>query len=312
MGLRTAKEIEVVKLRTRSLITALMERIGCANPHQFGAWINRESERLGWPDTQSSNKWYHLLDGKLKKHPVEVVSMLSQLFPDAEQLYHDGPAGLWRALWGDARDPSVLWPLCRTRFSNFGPWFDAPDWKEIEADFLNERTFGETLREFEGELLFAMAHGESLTLNHLTEAISLYRLHQVTNCLAVSDIDGVGAYRCIRHCLDDIEIWSQLNSYDGFYFVRDELVDMEIGRLTSERSYLESVGIQKHHAMLYADDPLPWIDSDVRWSTLNLDGAPVSRRIPEVSGSELLRSTRGAKLTLVPSLQVKDLATCTQ
>jgi hypothetical protein len=205
---QSAKDLEVVKLRTRALLSTLIRKTECTNPNQFGDWVNRESENLGWPDTQTSNKWYHLLKGKLKKPPLDVVSMLCQLFPDAEELYHDGPANLWRALWGDASDPTVLWPLCRTRFSNMGPWNNDETWRELEAEHLDERTFGETLRAFEGELLWAEVYKEPLTLRHLTEAIALYRLHHTINRLAVSDVDGSGAYRCVWRCLGDSDIGS--------------------------------------------------------------------------------------------------------
>jgi hypothetical protein len=270
---KSAKDVEIVKLRTRTVISVLMKRIGCLNANQFGAWINKESERLGWKDTQQSNKWYKLIDGRLTNRPDKTIVMLSQLFDDAEHVYNDGPANLWRALWGNAADPSVLWPLCRTRFDSNGPWLDEITWKDIEAKYLNERTFRETIREFEGELLLAMAYDEPLTLNHLTESVALYRLHQATNCLARSDVDGVGAYRCIRHCLDEPRVRLELNSYNALNLLHAELVKIEIERLTTERSYLASVGIQGHQVELYANDPLSCIDTDTRWDTLNLDWA---------------------------------------
>jgi hypothetical protein len=202
--------------------------------------------------------------------------MLGQLFRDAEHIYNDGPSNLWRALWGNASDPTVLWPLCRTRFDSEGPWFNEIIWEEIEANRNDERTFRDTIREFEGELLLAMAYGEILTLAHLTEAIALYRLHQATNSLARSDVDGVGAYRCIQHCLNDPGIFLELVSYDGFDLISNELVEMEIGRLTTERSYLESLGLHSDLVEWYVDDPLSWIDDDARWNALNLEWAPTA------------------------------------
>lgn len=180
---KSSHDVDIIRLRTRGMLNVLMRRIGCANINQFGAWVNRESERLGWKDTQSSNKWYKLDEGEFTYRPTKPIQMLSQLFRDAEHIYEDGPANLWRSLWGNAADPTVLWPLCRTRFSSDGPWLDEITWEQIEAEFLNERTFRATIREFEGELLLALEYGEPLTLNHLTEAIALYRLHQATNCL---------------------------------------------------------------------------------------------------------------------------------
>ncbi|MGF6983446.1 hypothetical protein QFZ99_002923 [Paraburkholderia atlantica] len=267
------------------MMTVLMEKTACQNLNQFGARVNNESERLGWNDTQQSNKWYKLTNGSLTKRPDKPIAMLDQLFHCAEQVYEDGPANLWRALWGDATNPAVLWPLCRTRIDSNGPWLDDISWKEIEAKLCDEKPFCEAIREFEGELLLAMAYDQPLSLNHLTESIALYRLHQTTNCLARSDVDGVGAYRCIRLCLDDPGIASKLTNYSALNVVRVELIEMEIGRLTRERSYLASVGVQRHQIELYAKDPLPWIDDNARWDALNLDWAGANQVIAFAGGS---------------------------
>ncbi|SAK41867.1 hypothetical protein AWB79_00499 [Caballeronia hypogeia] len=262
-----------MKLQTRTLIRVLTKRIGRKNVNQFGDWVNCESVRLGWKDTQSSNKWAKLDSGKFKNPPVKPIQMLSQLFDDAESVYINGPANLWQALWGDATDPNVLWPLCRTRFASCGPWIDEPTWEAIKSEYNDERTFLETMRAFEGELLFALKCKEPITLNHLTESIALYRLHQITNTLTVSNVDGVGAYRCIRHCLDDVHLWHELHSYGAFRLINDELIDMEINRLAAERSYRTSIGIDRHLIQMYADDPLPWIEDDDRWRMLNFPWA---------------------------------------
>lgn len=293
---KTSKDVEIIKLRTRAMISVLMGRTGCINVNQFGAWINRKSERLGWRDTQHSKKWYKLIDGEFTHPPVKSVHMLGQLFRDAEHIYYDGPSNLWRALWGNASDPAVLWPLCRTRFDSEGAWFNEIIWEEIEANCNEERTFRDTIREFEEELLIARAYGEILTLAHLTEAIALYRLHQATNSLARSDVDGVGAYRCIQHCLNDPGIFLELVSYDGFDLVRNELIEIEIGRLTAERSYRESIGLHIDQVDWYIDDPLSWIDDDTRWKSLRqerVSAAPV--RVPtatQILATEILESAR--------------------
>jgi hypothetical protein len=287
MGHLTTKDIEISKLRTRVLLKILMDAALCRNLNQFGAWINRESEKLGWPDTQSSNKWYQLMEGRLKKPPVDVVRMLNQIFPYAEALFHDGPSNLWKALWGDSRDPHVLWPLCRTRFSDNGPWHNKIAWRGIETQSVSERTFHETIREFEGQLLLAVAYDQCLTLNHLAEAVALYRLHHEINCLAVSDIDGIGAYRCIRICLTQPSIRYQLEWFDAYDFIRDELVNLEVSRLTTERSYFKSVGIEPHQLLSYAINPLSWIDDETRWRSLNLDWSPAD---PEPDDSATTRT----------------------
>ncbi|RQR26991.1 hypothetical protein DIE23_28460 [Burkholderia sp. Bp9143] len=61
---------------------------------------------------------------------------------------------------------------------------------------------------------------------------------------------------------------------------------MEVCRLTTEQSYFESVGIQRHEVLTYAMDPLSWIDDDTRWKSLNLDWAPNTEAEPEDSESD--------------------------
>ncbi|TCG04177.1 hypothetical protein BZM27_42680 [Paraburkholderia steynii] len=65
-----------------------------------------------------------------------------------------------------------------------------------------------------------------------------------------------------------------LDRFNGYNLVRDELVNMEVCRLMTEQSYFESVGIQRHEVLMYAVDPLAWIDDETRWRSLNLDWAP--------------------------------------
>jgi len=274
MNHRSSEDTEIIKIRTRTMLKMLMQSLECQNVNQFGAWVNRHSERLGWSDTQSSKKWYQLIDGKLKRSPVGPIRMLDQLFGlyqlsrRAEKYYRDGPSDLWLALWGDARDSSILWKLCRTRIERLGQWTDDYRWRCIEAKSTKEKTFRQTLFAFEADLLFATEHEETLTLRHLTEAIALYRLHRALNRLAVSDVDGVGAYRSVVYCLATDEISSELESYGAYDLVRNELEALEYDRLTTEESYFASVGIERHAVREYARNPLQFIDNETRWEVL--------------------------------------------
>ncbi|MFL9855115.1 hypothetical protein PQR72_05160 [Paraburkholderia madseniana] len=268
MDCQSFKDIEIIKLRTRTMLMMLMQFLKCTNVNQFGAWVNRRSERLGWPDTQSSNKWYHLIDGKIKRAPVGAVRMLDQLFGCAEKYYDDGPSNLWRALWGDTRDQNVLWKLCRTRICTSGNWTDDSKWSYIESNATKEKAFRQTLFDFEADLFFATESGTTLRLRHLTEAVALYRLHRALNRLAVSDVDGVGAYRCVIHCLETDEISSELKSYGAYDIVRSELEAIEHDRLTTEQAYFASVGIDRHSVVKYARNPLPFFDNEARWEIL--------------------------------------------
>ena len=252
---RTHSEHLRGRIRTVTLMRELARRVGAENPHQFAGWFDKHTGM----ETQASGKWRLNFNGDRPLSPQQ-LQLLSRLDCDVPRLYDDGPADLWRALWGDVRD---LWSLCRTRFSNFGPMLDDRIWSAIDDEFSDEKPFGSTLREFEGELLLADAYGEPLTLRYLTEAIALYRLHQHMNCIAPSDVDGAGAYRCVRMCLDDDVVRTELNLLGTLDLLAEQLADMELGRLTNERSYNAAVAVKNKAE--YVRSPRAFVSEDSRW-----------------------------------------------
>ncbi|MEM4988467.1 hypothetical protein V8G57_13805 [Collimonas sp. H4R21] len=245
-------------VRTVALLRLVAQRLGVSSRFKFGVAIDAALSDLGRVSHTQSGHWYGYIDGlrPLSRSRDKLLDSLCELFPDAADLYQEGPADLWRAMWGD---PGVLWQLCRTRVSNHGSWDDDAIWSQIESGFIKEKTVGDALCEFEKNLLRVNANDESLTLRHLTEAVALYRLHQFLNSVAPSGLNGVGAYRCVSICLDDVNIWWELHQLGVFHSVRDMLTEIEIGRLSRERSYRLAVGIESHQIALYADDPLSWI-----------------------------------------------------
>lgn len=255
---RTATEQLRGRMRAVALMRELARRVGAENPHQFAGWFD---ERTGM-DTQASGKWRLNFTGDRPLSPQQ-LQLLSRLDADVARLHSDGPADLWRALWGDVHE---LWPLSRRRFCIHGPTWDDRIWSAIEDEFTDEMLFGCTIREFEGDLLLADAYHESLTLRHLTEAIVLYRLHQHMNSLAPSDVDGGGLYRCLRMCLDDADVLCKLNQMGIYDYVADELADMELGRLNNEKSYRASVATDNIDG--YIKDPLAFVSDDTRWKAL--------------------------------------------
>jgi hypothetical protein len=192
--------------------------------------------------------------------------LLSRLDGEVARLHSNGPAELWRALWGDVCE---LWSLCRSRFTNDGPMLDDRIWSAIEGEFVNEKPFGSALREFEGELLLADAYREPLTLRHLTEAIAFYRLHQRMNSLAPSEVDGVGLYRCVRMCLDDIDVLYKLSLLGIYADVVSELEDMEFWRLRRDKSC--RMIIATDDLADYVGNPRAFVTDDSRWESLNFD-----------------------------------------
>lgn len=248
-------------MRAVALMRELAKRVGAENPHQFAGWFD---EHTGM-DTQASGKWRLNFSGDRPLSPQQ-LQLLSRLDGEVARLHSNGPAELWRALWGDVCE---LWSLCRSRFTNDGPMLDDRIWSAIEGEFVNEKPFGSALREFEGELLLADAYREPLTLRHLTEAIAFYRLHQRMNSLAPSEVDGVGLYRCVRMCLDDIDVLYKLSLLGIYADVVSELEDMEFWRLRRDKSC--RMIIATDDLADYVGNPRAFVTDDSRWESLNFD-----------------------------------------
>ena len=260
---RTTTEQLRGKMRASALLSELARRVGAENPHQFAKWFD---ERTGM-DTQVSGKWRLNFSGKQPLSPQQ-LQLLSRLNADVVHLHSNGPSDLWRALWGDVCE---LWSLCRSRFTNDGPTLDDRIWLTIEDEYENEKPFGSALREFEGELLLADAYREPLTLRHLTEAIAFYRLHQHMNSIAPTGVDGFGLYRCVRMCLDDIDVLYKLSLLGIYADVLSELEDMEFLRLRKDRSC--RMIIATDDLADYVGNPRAFVTDDSRWQSLNFDWA---------------------------------------
>ena len=245
-------------MRAVALMRELAARIGAENPHQFAGWFD---ERTGM-ETQASGKWRLNFSGD-RPLSGQQLQLLSRLDSDVARLHNDGPADLWLALWGDVRE---LWPLCRTRLNNLGPMLEDRTWLVIVDEFDDEKSYGATLREFEGELLLADAYREPLTLRHLTEAIVLYRLHQHMNSIAPSDVDGVGMYRCMHICMNDVVVRNELSQLGIYDLLVDQLAELEFGRLGNEKSYRTAIATDDVAG--YVRNPRAFVSDDARWDAL--------------------------------------------
>ena len=250
-------------MRAVALMRELARRVGAENPHQFAGWFD---ERTGM-DTQASGKWRLNFSGDRPLSPQQ-LQLLSRLDNDVASLHNDGPADLWRALWGDIRE---LWSLCRSRFTNDGSMFDDRIWSAIADEFDAEKSFGSALREFEGELLLADSYREPLTLRHLTEAIAFYRLHQHMNSLALFDVDGGGLYRCVHMCLADLGVQSRLSQLGVCELLTAHLADIELYRLESEKSYRAAIAVRDFTG--YLSNPRAFVSDDSRWEALGFTWA---------------------------------------
>ncbi|MDD1619848.1 MAG: hypothetical protein LUQ11_00090 [Methylococcaceae bacterium] len=244
----------------------LAKRVDANNPHQFAKWYDGQQTAENRATTVGSGKWAKNFKGQVSLKN-EQLELLSGLFPDAWQYYQNGPADLWKALWADPRE---LWALCRTRYCDDGPEYDDRIWEMFEDERLlrNERSLEKAMAEFEGELLLAEQYGESFTLRHLTEAIALCRLHRFINDVVKTEADGSGIYRCIRICLNDLNVWGELFRLGVVHRVYNVLANMESQYLSTDESYRLMVGVELHQIDSYIDNPLEWISSKYRWKAL--------------------------------------------
>lgn len=167
-------------MRSKALLHLLRDRMGEASVYGFAG--RYDDLMQGASNTQDSKKWQHIFSGK-QPLTVRALASLSKLFPDAHNLYQDGPAYLWRAMWGKLDELRVV----------------------IADDLKNWQSFDVALAEFEADILLTENYGESLALQHLAKAIALHRLHH--NLLG---LDDAGTYRCVRRCLDDQSVQAAL------------------------------------------------------------------------------------------------------
>lgn len=136
----------------------------------------------GASNTQDSKKWQPVFGGK-QPLTVRALASLSELFPDVAQFHQEGPANLWRAMWGDFKEL-----------------------REIIADDLSAwHSLDAAVAEFEADLLLAEIYREPFTLQHLSKAIVLHRMHH-----DLLGLDGAGTCRCIRLCIDDDNVQAAL------------------------------------------------------------------------------------------------------
>ena len=252
-------------IRTTALLRIVGRRLGVETRFQFGQMIDNELAKRGYASSTQSGHWYGYIGGirSLSQSRDRLLDSLSVIYSDANDLYLNGPSDLWTALWGGI---DRLWALCRTQYSNLGPFIDDEAWGT--SDKTHNRSFAETLRVFEAELLFAEAYREPLTIRHLTEAISLYRLHRHLDEVTHIPLDCVSAYRCIWMCLEDISIWSVLDELGVFNSVKNLLIAMETERLEISARYRTAIGIDQHLIYLFAEDPFSWFPTDARWDTV--------------------------------------------
>lgn len=269
----------------------LLRRVGAENTNQFASWFDSEtrhwskrpqrraksSEAVQLPETQNQKKWYRIIEGR-QAVSERSLSELRRLFPDAKNYFFSGHSRLFEAMWGDIDE---LWDIASfTGHSlelpglgslNHTPQLIDPHTLETWVDA--SLPFTEALYNFECSLYGRLQFGESLTIRDLSEAIALYRIHIAISRLCLTD--GVGAYRCVRMCLDSEDVAANLKSLgahrakiDIFEAVSTELLHAERFRLRSEPAYQMSIGVDTTDH--YAVNPFAYCSHEARMQTLRI------------------------------------------
>lgn len=108
MNSKNSDDLSHIQLRTIALMNHLRMGAGASSPYQLSCIIDQEAKSLGWPDMVESNRLYKYFRGDVRRHPIQILNLLSQLFQDAEDIYWSGPEDLWSALWGEAHQTSTI------------------------------------------------------------------------------------------------------------------------------------------------------------------------------------------------------------
>ena len=191
--MKTTAERQREITRSKALVHLLRDRMGETSVYGFAG--RYDGLMQGAANTQDSKKWRPVFGGK-QPLTARALAPLSELFPDAARLHQDGPADLWRAMWGTLEELSA-----------------------VVADDLNAwRSFDVAIAEFEADLLLAESYREPLTLQHLAKAVALHRLHH-----DLLGLDRAGTCHCVRRCLDDDNVQTALRRLAVLDEVRAEL-----------------------------------------------------------------------------------------
>lgn len=257
---RNSKDKQRLQLKTVALMNGLRIRTGAQNVSQFSEWINQRTEHLGWPDMKDSNKWYKYFKGDVSQEPRRVLRLLKELFPETFSFFNEGPARIWTAMWSQSAE--TLWSICGFTGCEY------PDQYSDEGTCLTGQplAFCESAYNFECSLLMKIDFGETLELRDLTDSIAIYRIHQMIN--SIHKTDEIGPYRCVRICLDDTNIISELKSLGIYELIDEELTKTEIARLKSEPCYRISVGAEDLD--FYASHPFLHCPIQERMSMLRI------------------------------------------
>lgn len=200
--------------RSIALLHLLRQRVGETSIHGFADKYDALASPANLTQDQGGNGWSAIFKGQRPLSDRRLRSLSAvPAWSDAEELYQDGPAALWQAMWGDTAALIACirsHPKCTPRMA-----LHAAE-KTVEAVFL---------------------YGGPEDLSDLARAVALYRLRSETGPQA--RIDGYGmnltgcAWRCVKMCLDEDSILRSLDALGVRLAVVEELTKLEQRRVTA-------------------------------------------------------------------------------
>ena len=217
--MKTTAERQREIIRSKALVHFLRDRMGKTSVYGFANCYDvliqktPRGSKLEASNTRESNKWRPIFSGK-RPLTAGLLASLSVLFPDALQFHQNGPADLWRAMWGDI---STLIACIRSH----------PKCSPQLCIHLAEKSI-------EAELLCA----GPANLASLTYAVAIYRLRREMGPDA--RIDGYGlnltgcAWRCVERCLKNDVVTRELKSLGVQEWITGELESMEKQRVKTK------------------------------------------------------------------------------
>lgn len=219
MSSKNSDEPNQIKLRTIALMNQLRISAGASSPYHLSVIINEKTKNLGWPDMTESNRLYKYFRGNVRRHPIQILSLLSQIFDHVDNIYWKGPEDLWTVLWGE---PNQISTILKTTSKSSAQSTTEDALNKVFMDYLVPGVFS------------------------LTSTIAAYRYLTITDPYGRHG-DGYGMgravsmYRQLMEILkmDDIKKYlSELGVYDG---VQIEIVKMEKERISNRPHWVSPI-----------------------------------------------------------------------
>ncbi|HHH9367216.1 hypothetical protein ACM8AQ_23015 [Pseudomonas aeruginosa] len=248
------------RLRTKALMLELGRRTASPTPQKFACWFDKtikERRPHLHVDTAESNRWRPSFNGKSALQSSQ-LELLQELFSDAIEFYHNGPSGMWIALWGDIE---ALKPLCKTHLEDDAHYIqdEKIDWSDHPNQTMSLK---ESIKNFIEIANYEIYLNDEIALGFLSEAIALHRLqtHAATNNFSTTN--NTELYKVIFRLINCTTISDSLVGLGILSETKEETEQLETMHLTQIETYWEKVGFLRRpsaeQAKVYSLNPIEW------------------------------------------------------